>query len=115
MWPFRHVDDLAHVNIIFCALVGPVFHGRLGNERLARRWSLRGVGQLRGDSDMTTVRMSSEPAILTTKLDCDADVDRTYSQNDAKAPAVCKPIAECESIPFDPAPVTTDGPKSLQA
>ena len=64
---------------------------------------------------MTTVRMSSEPAILTTKFDCDADVDRENSQDDAEAPTVDQPIAKCEPVFLDPAPVATDGPKRLQA
>jgi hypothetical protein len=64
---------------------------------------------------MNSVRMSTEPAILTTKLYRDADVDRTDAQNDAEAPTVCKPIAKCNFILFDPAPVATDGPERPQA
>jgi hypothetical protein len=87
----------------------PVVQGRLRDDKLALRWS-----RYCDNSGMTSVRMSSEPAILTTKFDCDADVDRKDPENDAEAPTVYQAIAKCEPVLLDPAPVATDGPKRLQ-
>lgn len=88
----------------------------LGGDKLALHWSpLPSIGRPCGDLQITSVRMSSEPAILTAQFPCNADVDRNDSQNDAEPPTVCQPVAEREPVFLDPAPVSTDGSESLQA
>jgi hypothetical protein len=109
LWSLRHVNDLAHANIIPFAPEEPVVQGRLRDDKLVLRRS-----RSCDNSGMTSVRMSSEPAILTKKFDCDADVDRKDPPNDAKAPIVYQPIAKCKPVLLNLAPVATDGPKRLQ-